>query len=57
MPVIYEDNNQSVSYYQHEAEMFRLERVQIRMWYACMILLALLIVSNAYWILCFMEVK
>ena len=52
MTVTSDKNQKTISYFQHEAEMYRAERTQIRLWYVCAFLLALLIISNAIWILC-----
>ena len=42
--------NSSVSYVVHESALARAERTIKRMWITCLVLIALLVVTNAMWI-------
>lgn len=43
-------NHESVPYIVHEGSMVRMERTNRRLWILCIILVLLLVISNASWI-------
>ena len=45
-----ENKNETMSYFAHEGEMARMERVNGRLWILCIGLIALLVGTNAGWI-------
>ena len=46
-----DNNEKSISYFAHEAEMARAERTQRRLWIASLVLTVALVASNAAWII------
>ena len=46
-----DNNEKSISYFAHEAEMARAERTQRRLWIASLVLMVALTASNAAWII------
>lgn len=46
-----DNNEKSISYFAHEAEMARAERTQRRLWIASLVLTVALVASNATWII------
>lgn len=50
-------NEKVIPYIQHEAELYRQERLQVRLWYFCAVLLALIVISNVLWLLWYMEIS
>ena len=46
-----DNNEKSISYFAHEAEMARAERTQRRLWIATLVLTVALVASNAAWII------
>lgn len=45
-----EDKTAVISYFAHEGEMARAERTNRRLWILCIILIILLVATNAMWI-------
>ena len=50
------EKDNSVSYFIHEGEMARAERMRVRLYVLCMLLLVLLVSTNAAWIIHFIRV-
>ena len=46
----------SIPFYVHEGEMARAERMRVRLYVLCMLLLVLLVSTNAAWIIHFIRV-
>lgn len=45
-----ENNQEMISYFVHESEMARLERMVKRMWILCIIMFLALVITNAGWV-------
>lgn len=45
---------ETISYISHEVNMARMERIQRRLWIACMVTLGILMVSNVAWVVHFL---
>lgn len=46
-----DNNEKSISYFSHEAEMAKAEETQRRLWIASLVLTVALVASNAAWVI------